>query len=421
MFKNRFLFAIFIASIIFVCSSCSKKDESTKENNPGLVAIDDKDIHESDKDLKEVDYKDIYDKLSSKGQWVQVSGKDLGLKGSSSIEKDFQKTLLSIITGINEVYAETDADPGAFFVWKPADNLAVQLGVNTTAPPVYVPYVNGRWVNTDAGWYFQAPTPEEEIVDHYGRWVNTPSAGYVWVPGRVWAPAWVDWREQDNYIAWAPLPPSIYIVDDAVPPPPIDYGSYIVVEKKYFIEPDVYKYYYDFPDRVVIKDWNRPQGIVVVNNIIIDRGPDVNVIEKFYGKPMDVVKINHVKEFTDVKYSEKEFSVYTPGFKKGKFDKKTVTTISQPKSFAKYEDIKVKGRENENNQDKGKDKNFENPKESRDNKTPVDENLKKKLGDDRDMHKDLEQNNKDKGNKDNGNKDNGKDKGDKEKKEHDKK
>ncbi|MCY1060360.1 hypothetical protein OV142_35060 [Nannocystis sp. SCPEA4] len=29
----------------------------------------------------------------------------------------------------------------------------------------------------------------------------------MWVPGEVWAPAWVDWRWGGGYVAWAPLPP----------------------------------------------------------------------------------------------------------------------------------------------------------------------------------------------------------------------
>src|SRR6266496_1683468 len=33
--------------------------------------------------------------------------------------------------------------------------------------------------------------------------------GWVWIPGTVWAPAWVTWTYNDNYVGWAPLPPSI--------------------------------------------------------------------------------------------------------------------------------------------------------------------------------------------------------------------
>src|SRR6185295_1873761 len=28
-----------------------------------------------------------------------------------------------------------------------------------------------------------------------------------WIPGTLWSPAWVAWRQGRNYVAWAPLPP----------------------------------------------------------------------------------------------------------------------------------------------------------------------------------------------------------------------
>jgi hypothetical protein len=37
--------------------------------------------------------------------------------------------------------------------------------------------------------------------------------GWVWVPGREWGPAWVDWRRGTRYFGWAPLPPDEIIVD----------------------------------------------------------------------------------------------------------------------------------------------------------------------------------------------------------------
>src|SRR6266545_2801629 len=41
----------------------------------------------------------------------------------------------------------------------------------------------------------------------YGRWVLDPDYGWLWIPGSEWAPAQVSWRESDDYIGWAPLPP----------------------------------------------------------------------------------------------------------------------------------------------------------------------------------------------------------------------
>jgi hypothetical protein len=51
--------------------------------------------------------------------------------------------------------------------------------------------------------------PWGDIPYHYGRWVELDSPGWCWVPGYDWAPAWVSWRCNDDYIGWAPLPPCV--------------------------------------------------------------------------------------------------------------------------------------------------------------------------------------------------------------------
>ena len=43
---------------------------------------------------------------------------------------------------------------------------------------------------------------------HYGRWGFSNRVGWFWVPGNRWAPAWVAWRSSNDYLAWAPLPPT---------------------------------------------------------------------------------------------------------------------------------------------------------------------------------------------------------------------
>ena len=44
---------------------------------------------------------------------------------------------------------------------------------------------------------------------HYGTWAFVGRHGWVWVPGTVWAPAWVTWSYSDRYVGWAPMPPTI--------------------------------------------------------------------------------------------------------------------------------------------------------------------------------------------------------------------
>lgn len=69
------------------------------------------------------------------------------------------------------------------------------------------PYGEGRWEWTRNGWYWDSYEPFGWATYHYGRWYFDDYYGWVWMPDDVWAPAWVEWRYNDNYIGWAPLPP----------------------------------------------------------------------------------------------------------------------------------------------------------------------------------------------------------------------
>ena len=67
----------------------------------------------------------------------------------------------------------------------------------------YVPYTNGRWTSTDYGFTWVSNDPFGWATDHYGRWVW--SNRWVWRPDTTWGPAWVQWRQGDGYVGWAPL------------------------------------------------------------------------------------------------------------------------------------------------------------------------------------------------------------------------
>lgn len=69
------------------------------------------------------------------------------------------------------------------------------------------PYSVGRWAWTADGWYWDSYEPFGWAVYHYGRWHYDDYYGWVWIPDYEWAPAWVEWRYNDHYLGWAPLPP----------------------------------------------------------------------------------------------------------------------------------------------------------------------------------------------------------------------
>ncbi len=128
------------------------------------------------------------------------------------------------------------------------------------------PYVYGRWVWTDAGWAWASDEPFGWAVYHYGRWAWSPAAGWMWVPGRIWAPAWVTWRWTDGYAAWCPMGPRSTIVEQP--------SLWVVVPTRHFLEP--------VPHYVV----PRPQRRVfaVPSGSAARVGPAVTVIERATGR-----------------------------------------------------------------------------------------------------------------------------------------
>ena len=109
------------------------------------------------------------------------------------------------------------------------------------------PYNQGQWIYTDYGWYWDSYESFGHIVYHYGRWYYDDYYGWIWIPDNEWAPAWVDWRYDDDYIGWAPLSPYAlfsvnigihYTYDYYVP-----YNHWNYVKYNHFCDNNVYNYY----------------------------------------------------------------------------------------------------------------------------------------------------------------------------------
>ncbi len=117
-------------------------------------------------------------------------------------------------------------------VWVPFDR-----------PAGWRPYSIGHWVYTDEwGWYWISELDEEDwgwITYHYGRWARNAQFGWFWIPGDEWAPAWVNWRDSDDAVGWAPLPPDnvIGIYDD-------DPVYWTFIAPRYLFLPAPYRHYY---------------------------------------------------------------------------------------------------------------------------------------------------------------------------------
>lgn len=66
------------------------------------------------------------------------------------------------------------------------------------------PYWRGRWGWTPSGLTWISSEPWGWLPYHYGTWVVLPGYGWVWQPGRVYAPAWVYWHWTDSWVGWCP-------------------------------------------------------------------------------------------------------------------------------------------------------------------------------------------------------------------------
>ncbi len=113
-----------------------------------------------------------------------------------------------------EVAEGPEMDPAAFqpvlapygeWVNVPPYGLAWEPYASVVGPD-FVPYTNGHWEYSDAGWLWVAAWDWGWAPFHYGSWTYV-SGVWAWIPGSVWAPAWVSWRYGGGVVGWAPVGP----------------------------------------------------------------------------------------------------------------------------------------------------------------------------------------------------------------------
>ncbi|HEY0791217.1 MAG TPA: DUF6600 domain-containing protein [Chthoniobacterales bacterium] len=163
------------------------------------------------------------------------------------------------------------------------------------------PYADGHWVWTDRGWCWVSNERFGWACYHYGRWVRIVGTGWVWIPGTVWAPAWVSWRQSDDYVGWAPLPPEC---EDS---PTIQVATWC--DRYYDIGPAAFCF-------VAFHDWGRPSyrhylapvqnNVTIINrttnitNIVNNNrqvnnfGPQVQVVSQRLGQPIPEHHLNYI-------------------------------------------------------------------------------------------------------------------------------
>jgi len=168
-------------------------------------------------------------------------------------------------------------------VWQPADYRA---GWN--------PYSDGHWVYTDVGWTWLSDYEWGAVPYHYGTWVLDMDVGWVWVPGYVWAPAWVVFRTGPDYIGWAPVPVG-YSVGASIGSASYSPDLFLFVASRDFLAPRVGAYAVPAArTRVIINNTRIENSIRVENNVVVNTGPDVRLVQRASGRTIEAESIERV-------------------------------------------------------------------------------------------------------------------------------
>ena len=164
-------------------------------------------------------------------------------------------------------------------VWRPSVAV-VGVGFRPYGP-------GGHWVNSEYGWSFESDWSWGWAPFHYGRWYLDPAYGWVWIPGSVWAPAWVTWRYGGGYVGWAPLPPpgAAIVVETYHPYWCFVETRYLVVHDVYHYAMPVQNYHVAFSATVTVQ---QTQG---VGGARWNAGPPAGQVSRDIGQPIHTASV----------------------------------------------------------------------------------------------------------------------------------
>jgi hypothetical protein len=196
--------------------------------------------------------------------------------------------------------------------------IEVDYGVIVWRPTIirinWMPYQIGRWVWTYDGWYWDSYEPFGFITYHYGRWYYDDYYGWLWYPDYEWAPAWVEWRYDNDYIGWAPLHPyAVFSISAGIYFTSVYYTPYYhwhFVTYKHFCHPYVYNYYVASGYKYKIHGRTKYRhNYVYYNGRVQNRGIDVKYISNRSGqeiKQRDIIRVRDSKELNRDSYGKRD-------------------------------------------------------------------------------------------------------------------
>jgi len=151
-------------------------------------------------------------------------------------------------------------------VWRPFTNDYYPTGT-------WQPYYFGQWREINGGLFW---VPQESwgwVPYHLGTWIWNKKLGWVWLPGSVFAPAWIDWDFYFGYFSWRPI--SLF--------------------ESYYFGNAWWSYCYDcMNDRV--DSWKDPQGSGIAPPQNSDRGSNDSGVADSPGGEKKIINKNQLKQ-----------------------------------------------------------------------------------------------------------------------------
>ncbi|MEN6312120.1 MAG: FecR family protein, partial [Acidobacteriota bacterium] len=121
-------------------------------------------------------------------------------QGQSALPKPVQNlpgAVFYFAQNYGNMYGEWLWDELYGYVWRPYRN-------QMQYPWGWAPYYYGRWSSYGGQMYWVPEEPWGWIPYHLGIWQWDAKLGWVWMPGSLFAPAWVQWEFFFGYCGWRP-------------------------------------------------------------------------------------------------------------------------------------------------------------------------------------------------------------------------
>jgi hypothetical protein len=120
-------------------------------------------------------------------------------KGQSTLPKPLQKlpdAVFYFAQQYGNMYGEWLWDNMYGYVWRPF--------LDRMDYPGWRPYYVGSWTSVGGQLYWVPDEPWGWVPYHLGIWQWDKKLGWVWMPGSMFAPAWVDWEFFFGNLGWRP-------------------------------------------------------------------------------------------------------------------------------------------------------------------------------------------------------------------------